>query len=84
VGQRRRFAEEYRRDAASIVTDTGQTTKSVGVQMGHGEQLLSKWVSKERARRVTLDNGRPAPEDFAAETPPTVDHVPMVPNASTS
>lgn len=67
MGQRRRFTEEYRRDAASIVIGTGQTIKAVAVQLGLGEQLLGKWVDEERARRAAVDNGQPAPEVSAAE-----------------
>lgn len=67
IGQRRRFTEEYRRDAASIVIDTGQTIKAVADQLGLGEQLLRKWIAKERARRAAVDNGQPAQEDSEAE-----------------
>ncbi|WP_156489152.1 hypothetical protein [Corynebacterium stationis] len=37
LGQRRRFTEEYRRDAASIVIDSGQTIEADAVQVGLGE-----------------------------------------------
>ncbi|MGP5242549.1 IS3 family transposase [Corynebacterium flavescens] len=67
MGQRRRFTEEYRRDAASIVIDTGQTIKAVADQLGLGEQSLGKWVAKERARRSAVQSGQPAPADSAAE-----------------
>lgn len=67
MGQPRRFTEEYRRDAASIVIDTGQTIKAVAVQLGLSEQLLGKWVAKERARRAAVDNNQPTPEDSAEE-----------------
>lgn len=67
MGQRRRFTEEYRRDAASIVIDTGQTIKAVADQLGLGEQSLGKWVAKERARRDAVQSGQPAPADSAAE-----------------
>ena len=67
MGQRRRFTEEYRRDAASIVIDTGQTIKAVADQLGLGEQSLGKWVAKECARRSAVQSGQPAPADSAAE-----------------
>lgn len=67
MGQRRRFTEEYRRDAASIVIDTSQTIKAVAGQLGLGEQSLGKWVAKERARRNAVQSGQPAPADSAAE-----------------
>jgi transposase len=37
LGQRRRFTEEHRRDAASIVNDSGQTIEADAVQLGLGE-----------------------------------------------
>lgn len=67
TGQRRRFTEEYRRDAASIVIDTGQTITAVAGQLGLGEQSLGKWVAKERACRDAVQSVQPAPADSAAE-----------------
>lgn len=67
MGQRRRITEEYRRGAASIVINSGQTIEADAVQLGLGEQLTGKWVSNERARRVAVDNCQPAPQGFAAE-----------------
>lgn len=46
MGQRRRYTEEYRRDAASLVLDTGQTIRAVAQQLDLGEQLLGSWVKK--------------------------------------
>ncbi|MEW6868726.1 transposase, partial [Trueperella pyogenes] len=41
---RRRFAPEYRRDAAGQVIDTGQTIVAVAKSLGLCEQTLGKWV----------------------------------------
>ena len=57
MGQRRRYTEEYRRDAASLVLDTGQTIRAVAKQLDLGEQLLGSWVKKERLRRTSTDTG---------------------------
>jgi len=67
MGQRRRYTEEYRRDAASLVLDTGQTIRAVAKQLDLGEQLLGSWVKKERLRRTSTDNGQSTPEETAAE-----------------
>ena len=67
MGQRRRYTEEYRRDAASLVLDTGQTIRAVAKQLDLGEQLLGSWVKKERLRRTSTDNCQPSPEETAAE-----------------
>ena len=67
MGQRRRYTEEYRRDAASLVLDTGQTIRAVAKELDLGEQLFGSWVKKERLRRTSTDNGQPTPAETAAE-----------------
>jgi len=67
MGQHRRFAEEYRRGAARIVIDTGQTVKAEAGQLGLDEQIFGKWVAKERARRIAVESGQPAPDDYPSE-----------------
>lgn len=37
MGQRRRFTEEYQRDAPGIVLDAEQIVKAVSVQLGFNE-----------------------------------------------
>ena len=56
---RRKFTPEYRREAARLVIDTGRAVAPVARELGLGEQLLGRWVARERARLA-------APEEFAA------------------
>ncbi|WP_204723073.1 IS3 family transposase [Glutamicibacter nicotianae] len=49
--QRRSFTEEYRREAAGLVIDTGRTISAVAKELNLGEQTLGTWVKKERSRR---------------------------------
>ena len=49
--QRRSFTEEYRREAAGLVIDTGRSISAVAKELNLGEQTLGTWVKKERSRR---------------------------------
>jgi transposase len=48
--KRRVYTPEYRVEAARLVIDTGRPTAHVAKEIGVGEQLLGKWVRKERER----------------------------------
>jgi transposase len=47
--QRKTYSPKYKTDAARLVIDTGRTIAEVSREIGVGEQLLGKWVAKERA-----------------------------------
>jgi transposase len=55
--KRKSFTPQYRRDAAHLVIDSGRTIVAVASEIGVGEQLLGRWVAKERAR---MDEPPPA------------------------
>ena len=67
VGSRRRFTPEYRRDAPSLVLDTGSTIASVARDLGLGESVVGRWVKLERERRQAVREGRPDPREMEAE-----------------
>lgn len=48
--KRKSYTPRYRRDAAHLVIDSGRTIAAVASEIGIGEQLLGRWVAKERAR----------------------------------
>jgi transposase len=48
--KRKSYTPTYRRDAAHLVIDTGRTIAAVAAEIGVGEQLLGRWVARERAR----------------------------------
>jgi len=48
--KRKSYTPQYRRDAAHLVIDSGRTIAAVAAEIGVGEQLLGRWVAKERAR----------------------------------
>ena len=49
-GKRRRFAEEYKRDAARLVIDSGRSLSGVSMELGVHHETLRQWVLAERAR----------------------------------
>lgn len=49
--QRRTFTPEYRREAATLVIDTGRSIAAVAKEIGVGEQSLGTWVKAEKQRR---------------------------------
>lgn len=55
--KRKSYTPQYRRDAAHLVIDSGRTIAAVASEIGIGEQLLGRWVAKERAR---MDEPPPA------------------------
>ena len=67
MGTRRRFTPEYRRDAPSLVLDTGLTVASVARDAGLGESVVGRWVKIERERRQAAQQGRPDPREMEAE-----------------
>src|SRR5699024_6128944 len=48
--KRKSYTPKYRQEAAHLVIDTGRTIVEVAREIGVGEQLLGRWVAKERAR----------------------------------
>lgn len=51
--QRRSYTEEYKREAAGLVIDTGRPVAAVAGEIGLGEQTLGRWVKLEKTRRGT-------------------------------
>ena len=52
---RRRFTDEFKRDAAALVIDTGRPIVQVAREIGVYESSLGRWVAQERDRRGDSD-----------------------------
>jgi transposase len=52
-GKRKSYTPAFRREAALLVIDTGRPVAHVAKEIGVGEQLLGRWVAKERAEQVS-------------------------------
>lgn len=49
--QRRTFTDEYKREAAALVIDTGRSVSKVAREINIGDQTLGNWVRAEKDRR---------------------------------
>jgi transposase-like protein len=52
---RRRFTDEFKRDAAALVIDTGRPIAQVARELGVYESSLGRWVAQEHDRRGETD-----------------------------
>ena len=64
---RRRFTDEFKRDAAALVVDTGRPVAQVARELGVYESSLSRWVAQERDRRGETDELSTAERDRLRE-----------------
>ena len=52
---RRKFSEEFKRDAAALVVDTGRPVAQVARELDVYESSLGRWVAQLRADRGETD-----------------------------
>jgi transposase len=52
LGKRKSYTPAFRREAAHLVIDTGRPIAHVAKEIGVGEQLLGRWVARERAEQA--------------------------------
>ena len=64
---RRRFSDEFKRDAAALVIDTGRPVAQVARELGVYESSLGRWVAQERDRRGETDELSTAERDRLRE-----------------
>lgn len=48
--KRRQYAEQYKRDAARLVIDSGRSLRDVSMELGVNHETLRAWVLAERAQ----------------------------------
>jgi transposase len=53
---RRKFTDEFKRDAAALVLDTGRPIAQVARELDVYESSLGRWVAQERADRGETDD----------------------------
>src|SRR5699024_8222317 len=63
---RKKYTPEYRQEAARLVIESGRPSGHVAKEIGVAEELLGKWVKRERERQGS-DDGR-SDADIRAET----------------
>ncbi|WP_442933259.1 transposase [Micromonospora psammae] len=62
MARQSKYPEEFRRQAAALVLDSGRTIRDVGRELGVNHETLRNWVAQLRQER---DGGRPS--DLAAD-----------------
>lgn len=66
--QRRSYTEEYKREAARLVIDTGRPIAAVAAEISVGAQTLGNWVRQEKERlHGEGHSGGPLEEDERSE-----------------
>jgi transposase len=67
MGTRRRFSEEFKRDAVELVRTTGKSIADVARDLGVGESSLGYWVTQDRKRRGEHSDAAPVSADEREE-----------------
>ena len=67
MGTRRRFSEEFKRDAVELVRTTGKSIADVARDLGVGESSLGYWVTQDRKRRGEHPDTAPVSADEREE-----------------
>ncbi|WP_439427718.1 transposase [Micromonospora sp. LA-10] len=62
MARQSKYPEEFRRQAAALVLDSGRTLRDVGRELGVNHETLRNWVDRMRQER---DGGRAS--DLAAD-----------------
>ncbi|MEV7231297.1 transposase [Polymorphospora sp. NPDC051019] len=58
MARQSRYPEEFRRQVAALVLDSGPTIRDVGREFGVNQETLRNWVARLRQER---DGGRMSP-----------------------
>ena len=62
--KRQRYAEQYKRDAARLVIDSGRSLRDVSMELGVNHETLRAWVLAERAREEARKVAEAEPLSF--------------------
>jgi transposase len=62
--KRRRYADQYKRDAARLVIDSGRSLRDVSMELGVNHETLRAWVLAERAREEARKVAEEEPLSF--------------------
>lgn len=67
MGTRRKFTDEFKREAVKLATQPGVTVSTVARELGVERSVLSAWVRKTQEGRYEPAPGRPLKSDSQAE-----------------
>ena len=64
---RRRFTDEFKREAVQLAAQPGVTVASVARDLGINISVVRRWVRKGKAGRFETQPGKPLKSETAAE-----------------
>ncbi len=67
MGTRRKFTDEFKREAVKLATQPGVTVSTVARELGVERSVLRAWVKKTEEGRYEPTLGRPLKSDSQAE-----------------
>ena len=67
MASRRRFTEEFKREAIRLVGESGNTVSSVSRDLGIDVSVLRRWMDKVRSGKWRTDPGKPLKSETTAE-----------------
>jgi len=63
MASRRRFSDEYKREAVRLATQSGVTTSQIGRELGIHANLLGRWCRDDAANGAAAFPGQGKPRD---------------------
>ena len=67
MGARRKFTDEFKREAVKLATQPGVTTSAIARELGVERSVLSAWIRKVEEGRYESSPGKPLKSDSQAE-----------------
>jgi len=67
MGTRRKFTEEFKREAVQLVSQPGSTLLGVSRSLGIDRSVLKRWVDKAREGRYEMTPGKALKSESQAE-----------------
>ena len=67
MGTRRKFTDEFKREAVKLATQPGMTVTTVARELGVERSVLRAWVRKTEEGRYAPTPGKPLKSDSQAE-----------------
>jgi len=67
MGARRKFTDEFKREAVKLAKQPGVTTSAVARELGVERSVLSAWIRKVEQGRYEPSPGKPLKSDSQAE-----------------
>ncbi len=64
---RRRFPEEFKREAVHLATQPGMTISGVARDLGLSPSVLRRWIDNARGGKWSSEPGKPLKSDMATE-----------------